>query len=82
MKCPLPKWFRHKCVSECKPMQVGCNDKDAKQAAFVLIERHYRFGAPFEKLELTHGPITRGGDDIGSYRITVERIYDGMDVNT
>ena len=83
MKCPLPKWFRYKCVSECKPMQVGLNDESAKQAALTLVERHYKFGAPFEKLELTYHNIERGKENIGSYKITVERMEEnGMDNNS
>jgi hypothetical protein len=60
-------------------MQIGFNDEAAKQAAFVLIERHHRFSAPFERLEMSHTNIQRGGENIGSYRITVERLPDGTD---
>jgi hypothetical protein len=73
MQCPLPKWFRHRFVSECKPMLVGINDAAQKAASLAIIEKHYRFACPFEAMSFDIPNIERNGEKIGSYRITVER---------
>ena len=74
MNCPLPKCFRHRFVSECKPMHIGQNDEDLKRAAFVFVERHRKFAAVFEQFVYMTPAIERKGEKIGKYRITVEQI--------
>ncbi|MBF0553241.1 MAG: hypothetical protein HQK96_01645 [Nitrospirae bacterium] len=73
MRCPIPKWIRRKLVPDCKEMRIGINDENLKRAAFVFIERHFKFCAPYEVFSVTYPDVEREGEKIGTYVVTIRR---------